>query len=429
MSEASAIGRSVGPELRAQIRRGADRVAFVGGTLATAIQTVALGRDQAPAAMLLSFAVAVCGGIGWRTRASWTPYAYLVLLTVANVIALMTFGLLLGIGAVYLLMIALSFMFTSPRVRGLVVVVLVSSPIAVGALIDQGLIEPPPMFDLDSSAAWGRMIPTAVAAMVGIAVVIGYAVRHLIAARLDIEVALQNERELRRTREAIDEQIARSERSDLIVEIAAEVGANIGAALEIVASRAEALTRELDEEARECLADVVAATTAARSTMRSLTVFAPGASDVDASCDAVTTARALPAMVRRTIPRRIALELAIDHDGEARIPLSANDLLRVLSNLVLNARDAIAGDGTITVRIGRGSGCVMIDVTDDGCGMDEETRSRLFQPFFTTKPIGRGTGLGLATTKILVERAGGEIELTTAPGAGAHFTIRLPQLP
>jgi signal transduction histidine kinase len=431
VSEGPAIGRRVGPELRAQIRRGLDLVAFVGGMLATVVTGVALSREVTPraiAVVLATLAIGVCGGLGWRTRATWTPYVYLVLLSFSNVVALTSFGLLLGLGSVYVLMIALSFVFTSPTIRWLVVVVLVSSPIAVGMLIEQGVIAAPPVFDLASSVAWGRVVLTGAAAMVGIAVVIGYAVRHLGDARLDLEIALQSQRELRRAREDIEQQIARSERSDLIVEIAAEVGANIGAALEIVASRAEALTRELDDEARACLADVVAATTAARSTMRSLTVFAPGAVGIDASCDAVTTARALPAMVRRTIPKRIALELELDPNSAARIPISANDLLRVLSNLVLNARDAIAGPGTIRVRITRDPGRVTIDVIDDGSGMDDETRARVFQPFFTTKPIGRGTGLGLATTKILVERAGGTIELTTSPGAGAHFAIRLPAL-
>jgi signal transduction histidine kinase len=426
-----AIGRSIGPELRAQIRHGVDVVACVGGALATVAQTVELTHAVTPravAVVVATLSIFLVGAIGVRTRSPWTPVAYVVVLSFANVIALVSFGLLLGVGAVYLLMIALVFVFMSPNIRWLIVLAIVSTPILVAGLIDQGVLARPPVFQLDSPAAWGRVVLVAAAALCALAVVIGYAVRHLTSARLDIQSALQNERDLRRTREEIELQIAQVERSDLIVEIAAEVGVNIGAALEIIANRSEALTRELDDEARACLADVVAATTAARSTMRSLTVFAPGALGSDARCDAAMTARALPAMVRRTIPRRIALELEVDHEGESWIPLSANDLLRVLSNLVLNARDAITDAGSIRVRIGRAAGRVTIDVTDDGCGMTDETRARLFQPFFTTKPIGRGTGLGLATTRILVERAGGEIDVVTAPGAGARFTIRLPEI-
>jgi two-component system NtrC family sensor kinase len=60
--------------------------------------------------------------------------------------------------------------------------------------------------------------------------------------------------------------------------------------------------------------------------------------------------------------------------------------------------------------------------------MDAQTLTQLFQPFFTTKPLGRGTGLGLATTKILVERANGTISVDSTVGAGTTFTIRLPLL-
>ena len=126
------------------------------------------------------------------------------------------------------------------------------------------------------------------------------------------------------------------------------------------------------------------------------------------------------------VPQRIDLTFSIE-DG-AWIPLSASDLLRILANLILNARDAIAEAGSIGVEVRRGGGHVTISVTDNGCGMDEAARARLFEPFFTTKPIGRGTGLGLATAKILVERAGGEIEVVSEPGIGTRFTIRLPEV-
>jgi two-component system NtrC family sensor kinase len=155
-------------------------------------------------------------------------------------------------------------------------------------------------------------------------------------------------------------------------------------------------------------------------------LFSPEASGVEARSDASETVRALPQLVRRTVPQRIALVLSVEDN--AWVALSAPDLLRILANLVLNARDAIADVGTIGVHVRRGGGNVMLEVSDTGSGMDEETRARLFQPFFTTKPIGRGTGLGLATAKILVERAGGEIKCVSEPGTGTRFTIRVPEI-
>ena len=87
----------------------------------------------------------------------------------------------------------------------------------------------------------------------------------------------------------------------------------------------------------------------------------------------------------------------------------------------------VADSGTITLAVKRTTDSVTIDVADNGSGMDAEIHGRLFQPFFTTKPIGRGTGLGLATAKILVENAGGQIVCTSIPTKGTRFTIRLPE--
>ena len=61
--------------------------------------------------------------------------------------------------------------------------------------------------------------------------------------------------------------------------------------------------------------------------------------------------------------------------------------------------------------------------------MDEATKAQLFQPFFTTKEVGRGTGLGLATAKVLIERAGGAIRVASQPGRGTQLTIQFPELP
>ena len=428
MTATSPPVQSLRPELRERMRHGVDLVALVGGVLATVLLTAALAKGVTMpglAACLLTATIAVCGGLGLRGRARWTPIAYVVLLSFANLIASVLLGLRFGMGTIYILVIALAFLLL-PRIwRWVTVTSVLITPVIVGALFEYGVLVGLPVFQPHDGVAWRRTLLVGTLAMMCTAAMIGFAVRHLIAGRREIEIALHNEREARRAREQVELEIARAHRSDLIVELAAEVGANIGAALAVISSRAEALTRELDDEARICLADVMAASSAARSTMRSLTVFAAEAPGAHARCDAGLTARTLPQMVRRVIPERIALELATEEG--AWIPLSATDLVRILSNLVLNARDAISDAGSIRVHVRRGGGDVTIEVTDDGSGMDEETRARLFQPFFTTKPIGRGTGLGLATAKILVERAGGELSFASEPGRGTQFTIRLPE--
>ena len=104
-------------------------------------------------------------------------------------------------------------------------------------------------------------------------------------------------------------------------------------------------------------------------------------------------------------------------------------LEQVLINLVANARDALAATGgQITVSTARDdqTGTIVLRVEDDGPGMAPDVAGRVFEPFFTTKAAGRGTGLGLAVCRTVVERLGGHIDLETEPGAGCSFEVSLP---
>jgi len=116
-------------------------------------------------------------------------------------------------------------------------------------------------------------------------------------------------------------------------------------------------------------------------------------------------------------------------------------LERVIVNLAVNARDAMEGAGQIVVEsanVPTGSApelalppgdYVMLAFSDNGCGMDEKTRDRIFEPLFTTKKPGSGTGLGLATVAEIIEQNGGHIRVRSAPGQGTTFKILLPRVP
>ena len=107
----------------------------------------------------------------------------------------------------------------------------------------------------------------------------------------------------------------------------------------------------------------------------------------------------------------------------------AGQLGQVFMNLLMNACDALEGNGKIVVRTRPLPSGVQLEFQDDGPGMSAEVRSRVFEPFFTTKPVGKGTGLGLSISHGIVERHGGSMTVDSAPGAGAKFTIRLPLEP
>jgi signal transduction histidine kinase len=97
-----------------------------------------------------------------------------------------------------------------------------------------------------------------------------------------------------------------------------------------------------------------------------------------------------------------------------------------LINLAVNAIQAMDDGGVLTVGSALCGGEVEISVADTGPGIPEEIRSTIFEPFVTTKPEGRGTGLGLSTVLMVVERHKGKIDFDTTPGKGTTFRILLP---
>jgi signal transduction histidine kinase len=104
-------------------------------------------------------------------------------------------------------------------------------------------------------------------------------------------------------------------------------------------------------------------------------------------------------------------------------------LEQVIVNLVTNAAEAIHGGGTIEVSVAGEGAEVLLAVRDSGRGMAPEVAASCMDPFFTTQPGGRGTGLGLPIAAGIVSRHGGRIDFTTAPGKGTTFTVRLPAAP
>jgi len=115
------------------------------------------------------------------------------------------------------------------------------------------------------------------------------------------------------------------------------------------------------------------------------------------------------------------------------IQANPNELQQILTNLILNARDAMLSPGAVGKRllISIGplpDGC-WVRVQDQGCGMPTEVMERIFEPFYTTKEVGKGTGLGLSVTTQLVDQHGGKIAVRSQPGQGTQFEVRLPLAP
>jgi signal transduction histidine kinase len=107
----------------------------------------------------------------------------------------------------------------------------------------------------------------------------------------------------------------------------------------------------------------------------------------------------------------------------------AGELNQVWTNLLDNAIDAVEGHGRITVRTASENGRVLVEVADDGPGIPKDVKDRIFEPFYTTKDVGKGTGLGLDISyRVVVEDHKGDIRVLSEPG-DTRFQVRLPILP
>ena len=130
---------------------------------------------------------------------------------------------------------------------------------------------------------------------------------------------------------------------------------------------------------------------------------------------------------RMARPRLRAGILVVRVPGEVPpFECAPRELEQVFLNLLLNAADAIGETGTIRIATSVENGRARVEVADDGGGIEPADLARVFDPFFTTKPVGKGTGLGLAICYEIVQRHGGEIEVSSELGRGTVFTVWLP---
>ena len=115
--------------------------------------------------------------------------------------------------------------------------------------------------------------------------------------------------------------------------------------------------------------------------------------------------------------------------GVPRIQADQLQLQQVFINIIFNASDAMSGKGTLTLATQENDAgkAVEISICDTGCGIPSENINRIFDPFFTTKDVGHGTGLGLSVSYGIIQAHGGEIAVSSSPGHGSRFTIKLPR--
>ena len=119
----------------------------------------------------------------------------------------------------------------------------------------------------------------------------------------------------------------------------------------------------------------------------------------------------------------------IRHSLDRSIPPvygNAGKLQQVFVNLFLNAWDAMPSGGTLVIETSKNDTMVVVDIHDSGTGISSEDIRKIYDPFFTTKSTGKGTGLGLAVTYGIIQEHGGRIFVDSEPSKGTHFRLKLP---
>ncbi|HSB54826.1 MAG TPA: ATP-binding protein, partial [Gemmatimonadales bacterium] len=247
-------------------------------------------------------------------------------------------------------------------------------------------------------------------------------------------------------RKRVEEHLRRAERMQAAGRLAGGVAHEVNNMMTGVIGFSEFLLRSLepDDPRRAEVSEIIKAGTRAADVTRQLLAFTrqqflrPEVLSVNA------VVQDLEKMLRRVLGENHDLRLSLGAEA-GQIRADRGQLEQVLVNLMLNARDAMAEHGRVTIatrvalldeayaQLHGGVGIppgpyVQVTVSDTGSGMDRETQSRIFEPFFTTKPVGQGTGLGLSTVYGIVKQSDGFIWVYSEPGLGTTFKVYLPQL-
>ena len=189
--------------------------------------------------------------------------------------------------------------------------------------------------------------------------------------------------------------------------------------------------------ARENLREIIAGIHRAGELIQRILPFPQPALPGPQRADARAICRETIAILKATLPKKIVVESEL---GNQPLPVACapGPFQQMLMNLCTNAYHAMQdGGGVLTIALARlepdiatatAFGCVRLTVRDTGCGMNAEVRKRLFEPLFTTKPAGIGSGLGLVMVQETVRACQGRIGVASEPGRGSEFVIDLPLL-
>jgi len=265
--------------------------------------------------------------------------------------------------------------------------------------------------------------------------------------RITAVVETQNDitavKQMEEDQERLRQQLQQSQKMEAIGQLAGGMAHDFNNMLGVILGQAEMalMTAPPDNRLRRSLEEIVKAGQRSAALIAQLLAFARKQTVSPRVLDMNEVVGGMVTMLQRLVGEDIAFSWLPGADIW-RVRIDPSQVEQILANLVVNARDAIGGQGHISITTenvvlseedvlemdgARVADYVQLCVADDGCGMEPEVLAHIFEPFFTTKEVGRGTGLGLASVYGSVRQNGGCLRMESAPGRGSSCRILLPR--
>jgi C4-dicarboxylate-specific signal transduction histidine kinase len=249
--------------------------------------------------------------------------------------------------------------------------------------------------------------------------------------RAALDAQMGEERRIRQELESLQGQVIRQERLAAVGQLVSGVAHEINNPLQAILGFAELLQMQPDvpETVKNDLRLIQKESARACGIIRNLAMFArqqPGEAAPVSLSDVI---RSVVELRQRRLESE-DIELIVDDRSSQHVMAVLTELQQVVLNFVVNAEQSMLGSGRIpgriTIRTYDSEGRAVLEVEDTGPGIPAEHEARLFQPFFTTKPVGQGTGLGLSVSYGIIDSLGGQIGYRRATAGGAIFYFNLP---
>ncbi|MGM0654534.1 MAG: PAS domain S-box protein [Thermodesulfobacteriota bacterium] len=254
---------------------------------------------------------------------------------------------------------------------------------------------------------------------------------------------LTEQKQAEAEKEKLQAQLSQAQKMESVGRLAGGVAHDFNNMLNIILGNTEMAIEDIapDDPVHGNLGEILSAAKRSADITRQLLAFSRKQTIAPKILNLNDTIESMLRMLRRLIGEDIDLAW-LPGANIRQVRMDPSQIDQILANLCVNARDAIADVGKITIETGNttvdsayfathsgfvAGDFVLLAVSDDGCGMDQETMSKMFEPFFSTKEVGKGTGLGLATVYGIVKQNDGFINVYSEPDQGTTFRIYLPQ--